>query len=128
MEFSTSKKGALAESIFTIEAMRRNLSLSKPLIDNKGYDFVVHSRNRFIRVQIKSVTKPKRANSYRINACHGSGEMYTDKQCDYIAFYVFPINKWWIIPIDNINAKSIHINPHKIGKYTKYLNAWDLLT
>jgi hypothetical protein len=123
--------GKIAEHQFIVDASKRNLLVSRPVHDFRGYDLIVQGNAKLYKIQIKS-TRQKAAgkNSYRFSCSRGSKskQAYTKDHVDYFAFYIFELNAWFIVPIFEIKTKNINIFPHKPDhKYTKYLEAWHLI-
>jgi len=67
---SSKHQGEWAEVRFLDQAFRRGLHVSKPYGDNTAYDFIVDSRSRLTRVQVKSVSRLD-GDSFRITVSHG---------------------------------------------------------
>ena len=130
----SSKIGFYAENIFIGECIKRDIKISKPILDVNGYDFVIEVNNEFKKIQVKCSGCPPKDNpySYKVNTFHGSnGDKYTDNHCDFICSYLIEHDIWYIIPIEKINSKSIrlpHTNISKSkSKYVEYFENWELL-
>ena len=121
-------RGKLSEKLFIVETLRFNLDISEPIVDRRGYDFVVHGFDKFHRIQVKS-TSVKKGKSYRATLGHGSKskKLYTSKEIDFFAIHITPTNQWFIIPVSEIKTFTNYFNASDIKhKHTKYLNAWHL--
>lgn len=127
-------QGELVELKFYVKAYEQDFIVSKPFGDNAKYDFIVDSGHRINRVQVKSVGSKdmsSRADRYRVAATHGknSKNVYTEKQIDYLAAYVIPLDVWYIIPVSELISGSLSLFPHREtskGYYEKFKEAWDL--
>ncbi len=106
------------------------MTVSKPLGESAAYDFVVESRGKLSRVQVRSVAV-ERAGTYRVSAAKGGGEKrgYTEDEIDVLAAYVIPCETWYLIPVRAFApVKSIHLCPHKKSRRTfeKWRERWDV--
>ena len=129
---SSKHQGEWAEVRFLDQAFRRGLHVSKPYGDNTAYDFIVDSRSRLTRIQVKSVSRLD-GDSFRITVSHGGGRKrgYHSHDVDLIAAYVIPCDVWYLIPVRTIaGLKSIRLCPHRFSRrrHEKYRNAWSLLS
>lgn len=126
-------KGDIAELEFAILCMELGYIVSKPLTQISKYDFVLDVNGRLFKIQVKSTSSkfPANGKSYAYNAVTCSGRsvkrFYSNKQVDYVAIHVVPLDTWYLIPIDEIKTKTIKLYPHRENcdmKYEKYkLNA-----
>jgi hypothetical protein len=134
-EFRTQKRrGELAELAFVYKAASLGFGAAKPYGDSERFDFIVSSGHHLWRVQVKSTysaTNP----GYRIHA-HGneaSGpDLYTKDDIDMIVAYVFPVDAWYVIPIEAIKGRrSLYFYPNGsqrgLAMYEKYREAWWLM-
>jgi PD-(D/E)XK endonuclease len=120
-------RGEWAELRFMTRAAELGLRITKPWGDNAPYDFIVDSRGRLLRVQVKC-TGQKRWNSYRC-VIAANGVPYRPDQIDFIAALIIPADNWYILPIKSIpNQPEILLSPHsEKSKHAKYKEAWHLL-
>ena len=128
---SSKHQGEWAEVRFLDQAFRRGLHVSKPYGDNTAYDFIVDSRSRLTRIQVKSVSRLD-GDSFRITVSHGGGRKrgYQSRDVDFIAAYVIPCDVWYLIPVRTISGlKSIRLCPHRFSRrrHEQFRNRWDLL-
>ena len=129
--------GKIAEYQFIIDASKRELLPSIPIHDHRGYDLIVHGKNKLHKIQVKSTRHVVKVSSHRkgtphyrvITACGNSQkERYTKDQLDYYAVYIFELNQWFIIPFHAVTSKNIRIYPSKNDhKFSPYREAWHLL-
>jgi len=119
--------GGLAEMAFMLEATKRSLHISKPVIDNRKYDYIVES-SRLYKVQVKGTTKITVGKTgFTINTSSGSTrkDMYTKEHIDFFAFYIIPIDTWYIVPVMAIDKPTTRIYPHlNTCKMERYKEAW----
>lgn len=129
--------GKIAEYQFVVDASKKNLLVSIPIHDHRGYDFVAQSISKLYKIQVKSTrtlvkdaSRRSRTPFYRIMLSRGSSkkELYEKKHLDFFAIYIFDINQWFIIPHSAVTSKSIRLYPQKPNhKFSKYLEAWHLI-
>ena len=95
------RRGEVAEAAFLHKAAALGFSVAKPWGDSDRYDFIVETRGRFWRVQVKSAhTRPKKRNGYTFHACGNlPGQPYTAKDIDFFIAYIVPENAWYVLPI-----------------------------
>ena len=114
---------------FMAIASEHGLRVSKPYGDSARYDFVVESKGRLLRVQVKSTTA-KRYGGYLCHAVHSIATPYTPEQIDFFAIMVIPKEVWYIVPAEVVlsNKTYLLLSPgRKREKYGRYREAWDLL-
>jgi len=128
------RKGELSELAFLYKAASLGFGVAKPYGDSERFDFILSSRHRLWRVQVKSsYTAGKRG--YAIRACgtwHGGQEMYTPDEIDLLVVYLVPEDTWYVIPIEAIGKNYslyFHSNGSQRGThpYEKYREAWWLM-
>ena len=55
---------------------------------------------------------------------------YTEKEIDFLAVFIIPVNMWYVIPASALRGRKfgIALNPWRPrSKYTRYMEAWHLL-
>ncbi len=111
-----------------VRAAERGMRISKPWGECAHYDFVVEAGGRFLRVQVKSTTT-RRRNGYICAVRDCRGKAYEDDAFDLLAVYVIPLDLWYIIPAELMAGQgSVALYPRlKTAKYSRYLEAWELL-
>jgi hypothetical protein len=124
------RRGEWAELKFMTEAAARGLELLKPYGDSARYDFVVATRTRFHRVQVKC-TSAFEDNAY-LCSYFGGSRAYSPRQIDFLAAYIIPRDIWYIIPAASVlrGRQMISLYPHRppsTGRYEKFREAWRLL-
>lgn len=127
-------QGQKAEAKFQFDALVRDLIVSKPYGDNSTYDFITDFKGTLKRVQVKSVSvKDKGTNRYRISATnsrHKSDCKYTKADIDIVACYIFDLDMWYLVPIEEISGAYINAYPdlkNSKGKYEIYKENWNIL-
>jgi len=124
------RRGEWAELVFMARAAELGLMPLRPWGESSAYDVVLEWKGEFMRVQVKSTTY-RQDNSYicqtRSTARYWPYEV---KDIDFMAVYVIPVDKWYIIPAKVATKLVGHIwlTPQKKGhKYEAFLEAWELL-
>lgn len=126
---SPKSKGELAELRFLCAAVARRLVVAKPWGDNLPFDFLVGSRSRFYRVQVKS-TSVRHCRGYHLSCFRpGTRRGYRRAEIDFVAAYVVPADAWYIIPCRALRRrKTLTLFPHRcVGRWERFLDAWSLL-
>jgi len=125
---NTSKwAGEQAEAAFLNKAISLGLNVAKPWGDSERYDFIVDSGRRLLRVQVKSTRYLREHNRFRITPGAG-GVLYTNKDIDFVAVYIVPLDLWYIIPVNAFtNRTCLRFYPrtnNSRGSFEKYREAW----
>jgi hypothetical protein len=127
------RKGELGELVFVLTAASHGLIVSKPYGDSASYDFLVQSGRSIRRVQVKAAFT-ERLGSYTFNVTSGGHRYYTEKDIDFLAAYIGPLDIWYIIPVHVIQSTAaIVISPgarlkQRGRRFEPYREAWHLLT
>ena len=129
------ERGEWVELLFMANAARMGLKVAKPHGDSARYDVIVQGGGKLYRVQVKSTTF-ERKGCYEC-LCFWSrvsktrqAKQYSDEQIDVVAAYVVPEDSWFIIPISELQTKTLYLPPRqraKASKYGRFMEAWDLL-
>ena len=124
--------GLYGEQLFIAECIKRNIFLNRPIIDSKGYDFLIDTPSKFTKVQVKSVyNKMPSRNSYKVNLNKGcdNKKEYTSNCFDVLVIYVAPENYWLIIPYNKLETNYIRISNNTLNRYlNEYVNNWSILS
>jgi hypothetical protein len=128
---TNARRGEAAEAAFVARAKQLGFSVLVPWGNSDKYDAVVDSGKAMLRMQVKSATS-FRDYSYGIKATARDGRVYTAKETDFVAGYVFPENLWYMIPIEAVGGREhIHFFPYTRGgsksRFERYREAWCLL-
>ena len=121
--------GFLGEMKFITSATEKGLIVSKPILDNYPFDFIVGDVTHK-RVQVKTVqTSEKGRDGYRVMTSKGAKakKKYNATEIDLFAIYLSDLDVWYIIPIDYITTHTIRLYPHREDKYAMFFEAWHLL-
>ena len=127
------RKGELGELVFVLTAASHGLIVSKPYGDSASYDFLVQTGRRIIRIQVKAAFT-ERFGAYTFNVTSGRHRYYTEKDIDFLAAYIGPLDIWYIIPVHVIHSTAaIVISPgarlkDRGTRFEPYREAWHLLT
>ena len=124
------ERGEWAELCFMERAARHGLRVSKPHGDSAPYDVVVEWDGWFRRVQVKSTIYRRRGESYSLNVIGPGRKAYRRGVVDFVAVYLIPIDRWYIIPYEALGEKkcSVHFKPGGIRqKYEEYREGWEKL-
>lgn len=123
--------GVVAEMLFAVAAIKHGAFASKPLGDTAQYDIVVDFKGKLSRVQVKATdAKPTKTGSYHVplRCCNGIAgrRYYTSADTDFVAIYLKPRDRWYIIPIAAVRS-SVSIPRNGSGSFVLYEEAWHLL-
>ena len=132
-ETITKRRGELSELAFTYKAAQMGFGVAKPFGDSERYDFILDSRERLLRVQVKSSTTILNG-LYHVN-CHrrtnGRAVPYDPSEVDFLVAYIIPEDAWFILPIRAIfKITSLLFAPKGFPRpalYDAYREAWHLL-
>lgn len=99
----TQKKGYITEQKCFLKCLEAGFTISKPLINNARYDFILDTGNKLLKIQIKSSTWNEDCSAFTFNGYsqHSTGNgnkrmKYTNKEIDYFMtekddkFYLYP--------------------------------------
>lgn len=126
----------IGEVLFLAKCMELDLIASRPYAPCK-YDFIVDNSEILFRVQVKMIgsTRPtKKGDVYvgKIGSGRSSKSTYNKKEIDVLAILCYPINVWYIIPIEKAgDTVSMYFYPHRTilgdlasGKHERFFNKW----
>lgn len=122
------RRGAIAESKFITECLKRNFEPHMP-VTPMPWDFIVTCPKGVLKVQIKSTRTAASANCFNITAKTGYKRYKTmSDEIDVVGCYVCPIDTWWLIPREEIKGKTLKLNPLKNSKskHKKYQENWSI--
>jgi hypothetical protein len=127
------KRGELSELAFVYKAASMGFAVAKPYGDSDRFDFIVHSRHHFWRVQVRS-TSSLQYGAYQLSAhtkSNGHAMPYTADEIDFLVAHVVPEDAWYVIPVQAFTPrKTLQLFPQRSarpGRYGKYREAWCLL-
>tara|TARA_R110002074_G_C12502412_1_gene662712 strand:- start:1326 stop:1811 length:486 start_codon:yes stop_codon:yes gene_type:complete len=124
------QSGALGEAIVTARLLRLGCTVLTPTTP-EPYDIMVTLNGRCVRVQVKSAGKPfAHRNQLRYGflvSCGAGKRMYKIGEVDMFVLIALDTEKCWVIPAKHLSQKSVKIPTKTSGKWSKYLEAWQLL-
>jgi hypothetical protein len=127
------RRGELAELAFIHKATSLGFAVARTYGDSEHYDFIVHSRPHFWRVQVKS-SSALQDGAYMVNAIHstnGRYTAYTADEIDFLVAHIVPEDAWFVIPVAAFTPHmSLYVYPReqaRIGPYENYRDAWYLM-
>lgn len=123
------KDGYLAEELFILECLRRDIPVSRPVFNVEPYDFVCEIHGRFVSVQVKKSWTDKKGrkmfclltSSPRVKERRPLSQ---DERINYFAVLVDNMD-WYIIPrkaLEHVKRQTCLSNH---GPYKEYLNDFD---
>lgn len=114
--------GCLAEYLFCVECLKRNINVSMPLSPGSVYDVVVESKGVLLKVQVKSnqTGYPKNMDSIKVNFT--SKRKYNTDEVDFFAIYVKKFNGFFIFK-NNGERRSIRLSP--TNEHSRFFNNFD---
>ena len=122
--------GSIGESEFSTRCLRHGIAVNLPITHYSPYDALIDNGKDVYKIQVKTTTQNDQKNSYRFNCGKGSSSKnkYTSKEVDFFALYILPLNRMYIVPIDEIKTKTVRIYPDKNNHiYSKYLENFSIL-
>jgi hypothetical protein len=125
---SALKNGYVTEQMFIVEAMKNDITVSKPVTNTEIYDFIVDCNNKLFTVQVKKSWDDKKGRHIvslrgrypRSNIRHNLSD-----RVDFLATYCNGENNWYIIPTHEIKDINSNIAIRNTGNYAKYINNWN---
>ena len=108
--------GDAAEAVILAELMKAGKTVLLPFGDRERYDMVVHSGNKFLRIQCKAAwADPKRPHVVKFKIGYYTGRKtperhtYTSNDVDGIAVWVQAFNKVLWVPVERIQGRTDHM-------------------
>jgi len=131
---NTKSLGDLAELAFTYQAMIRGWLVSVPVGDNARYDRIVDNGTNLLRIQVKSAGVLSSSNRYNVSIGRHlpTGAVpYLSTEIDFLAIYIFPENRWFIVPVQETGGRvAVKIRPKDTGAhgpFSQFAEAWHVL-
>lgn len=97
---TAARAGQIAELIFEDMMRKQNYEVSKPVVDEYGYDYILGRDNKFYKVQVKSTHQQKGA----VNLSTRDGRLYKDL-VDYLAYINFDESRLYFMPTEKLPDK-----------------------
>jgi hypothetical protein len=127
------EQGIFAEFAFATKCLKHNIEIAKPLIDVHGYDYLINVNDNWLKIQVKSTSKPdtryNKETSFKIQCRKGAtSTAYNENDFHFCAAYIIPFDLFYIIPISELNKTTIRINTESEKcKFNKYKDNFRLL-
>jgi len=101
--------GCLAEYLFCIECLKRDINVSMPLSPGSVYDVVVESKGVLLKVQVKShyTGDPNNIDAIKVNFT--AKRKYNTDEVDFFAIYVKKFKGFFIFK-NNGERRSIRLS------------------
>ena len=132
--------GSAGELVIASELMLRGWGVYNQMIpDNSDpFDIIATKGGKLIRIQVKTTGQlqrggrmPKYVIGCRKRAGKGEYAKLTHKDCDFVVAYVYERGWILVVPVEVFQSQTFGVYVRKdgsaAGKYTKYLDAWELL-
>lgn len=125
------KQGTIYETLFTFEALKRNLDVFNPVGDYSTIDSVVlNPAGKCYRVQVKGTNCTLDKNRFNITAGVGpSKSLISATDVDILACYIQPRDVWYLLPmVKAAGRKRFALYPIENSKsrWEPYRNNWDI--
>jgi PD-(D/E)XK endonuclease len=112
--------GRATEARFLVDALERGLKVALPFSESPGYDAVVDSGRRLIRVQVKGA-RPGRSGKYWVNMNrHGRRH----RGYDVVAIWLVRDARWIFIPARVVRHGSSMVGVTAGGKHSR--RSWEI--
>lgn len=123
------QKGNIAELEFTLQALRRNLAVSSPILETT-HDLLLETSTRTYKIQVKSTFTKRlwcKTSGYSISLSNKNGS-YSPNDVDIIAGYIDEINTWYLFPIWAVKGiKRVTLIPFsEFSKWNNYKETWEV--
>ena len=126
---STTRIGAIAESDFITECLKRNFEPHIP-VTAMPWDFIVTCHKGVLKVQVKTTNSQYRDNSYNIATSTGgnNGKKHINKEVDVVACYIQPEQLWFLLPLKEVTGRTTRLSTDQTtkSKYQKYRENWSI--
>jgi hypothetical protein len=121
MDWTTDRKGGVAEMAIAYEAGQLGIGVFRPVMEGERYDLIFDLRPRLLRVQCKWATRRGAiiavpCQSSRRTATGLVARRYTAAEIDAIAAYCHELKKCYLLPISlvaNRREVSLRLFPTK---------------
>ena len=114
--------GCLAEYLFCVECLKRDINVSMPLSAGSVYDIVVESKGVLLKVQVKSHQTGDLNNMDSIKVNFTAKRKYSTDEVDFFAIYVKKFNGFFIFK-NNGERRSIRLSP--TNEHSRFFNNFD---
>lgn len=117
--------GDTAEVLFKLRALEKGLIPSTPY-GLRRYDFIIDNGKTLLKIQVK-MANAVQGNHFQFNL-RPSGKKYTEDQVDVFAFYIAPLDTWYIVPRAHVHTTLMRIPEKTPNCYKAYEEAWYILS
>jgi len=114
--------GCLAEYLFCVECLKRDINVSMPLSPGSVYDVVVESKGVLLKVQVKSHQTGLHDNKNPVKVNFTAKRKYTTDDVDFFAIYVKKFNGFFIFR-NNGERRSIRLSP--TNEHSRFFNNFE---
>ena len=128
------RTGDVGELSFMLRSTIEGLNCFNSFSSDCVYDVAIDNGKTLHRIQVKSSTalSPRKDGSqvFCFSAARGasSKRKYEGNDFDYFAFYIIPLDLFYIIPINVITSVKVRLYPERDDHvFSKYRERWDLL-
>ena len=114
--------GCLAEYLFCVECLKRDINVSMPLSPGSVYDVVVESKGVLLKVQVKSHQTGLHDNKNPVKVNFTAKRKYSTDEVDFFAIYVKKFNGFFIFR-NNGERRSIRLSP--TNEHSRFFNNFE---
>ena len=126
---NTHRIGAIAESDFITECLKRNFEPHTP-VTAMPWDFIVTCPKGILKVQVKTTNRRTRENSYNIATSTGRANVkkHIDKEVDVVACFIQQEELWFLLPLKEVTGRTTRLSTDQTSKskYQKYRENWSI--
>jgi len=126
--------GLKCEELFDEKCMPLGIRTAKTAV-KCPWDREVIAESQIVRVQIKSTRRIVRQHRsgkrvrfrYTVPGIRSKTNKtpYADSGVDFLAIYIEPQNRWFILPAEQAKGKRINISQNPQGRMARALERWD---
>lgn len=125
----STQTGDLGELAFMLEAFSRGFVVSKPFGQSEGYDFIVDTGLKLLKVQVKAANWTKSKGEVRLKFKIAENMSELSEYCkkfDILACYDVELKIFYILPAADITVSSISFSSKTKAYSSK--NNWSLFS
>jgi hypothetical protein len=130
---SNYRHGLSAEYLFISRVLLLGLTVLVPCSPMSVFDVAIEANGKVKKIQIKStkVTNIDGKYTFVIKRNTPTAKMsygrYSMDDVDIVAFYIVPLDIWYLIPNNEEMVSCMKFDLEGNGKYGKYKDNWELL-
>lgn len=119
------KNGYVAEELFILKCLERDIPISRPIFNVEPYDFVIESQGSLLRIQVKKAwIDYKGRHIASIVGTHPRSKIRNkatkNNRIDMFAIWDDP--DWYLIPRVEVEHIESQFCVSESGRYSKYKN------